>query len=133
MTVTVLYPEDRQIPDLAVEQKIFGADVRLIRATRPSFAELDPADCAAADGLMIMRWAVTAADLDRFPQLRCVVRMGVGYDKLDRLAAAARPQLEAHRIEGPDPGQGRGQLDQSQERADEQKLGHAVFPRKRGQ
>ena len=28
MTVTVLYPEDRQIPDLALEQEIFGPDVR---------------------------------------------------------------------------------------------------------
>src|SRR5215468_12140288 len=90
MTVTVLYPEDRQIPDLALEQKIFGPEVRLIRAAKSSFAELDPADCAAADGLMIMRWAVTAADLDRFPRLRCVVRMGVGYDKLDRKALAGR-------------------------------------------
>ena len=88
MTVTVLYPEDRQIPDLALEQEIFGPDVCLIRAAKPSLAELDPADCAAADGLMIMRWAVTAADLDRFPRLRCVVRMGVGYDKLDRKALA---------------------------------------------
>jgi phosphoglycerate dehydrogenase-like enzyme len=90
MTVTVLYPEERQIPDLAVEQEIFGPDVRLIRAAKPTFAELDPADCAAADGLMIMRWGVTAADLDRFPQLRCVVRMGVGYDKLDRQVLAER-------------------------------------------
>ena len=90
MTVTVLYPEDRQIPDLALEQEIFGPEVRLIRAAKPSFAELDPTDCAATDGLMIMRWAVTAADLDRFPRLRCVVRMGVGYDKLDREALAGR-------------------------------------------
>jgi hypothetical protein len=88
MTVTVLYPEDRQIPDLALEQEIFGPDVRLIRAAKPRLAELDPADCAAADGLMIMRWTVTAADLDRFQRLRCVVRMGVGYDKLDRKALA---------------------------------------------
>jgi phosphoglycerate dehydrogenase-like enzyme len=90
MTVTVLYPEDRQIPDLTLEQEIFGPEVRLIRATKPSFAELDPNDCAAADGPMIMRWAVTAADLDRFPRLRCIVRMGVGYDKLDRKALAGR-------------------------------------------
>jgi hypothetical protein len=76
MTVTVLYPEDRQIPDLTLEQEIFGPETRLIRAAKPSFAELDPADCAAADGLMIMRWLVTAGDLDRFPRLRCVVRMG---------------------------------------------------------
>src|SRR6516162_9300448 len=93
MTVTVLYPEDRQIPDLAVEQEIFGPQVRMIRAAKSSFAELDPSDCAAADGLMIMRWAVTAADLDRFPRLRCVVRMGVGYDKLDRKALAERSIL----------------------------------------
>jgi C-terminal binding protein len=90
MPVTVLYPEDRQIPDLALEQKIFGPEMRLIRAAKPSFAELDSAHCDAADGLMIMRWAVTAADLDRFPRLRCVVRMGVGYDKLDRKALAER-------------------------------------------
>jgi C-terminal binding protein len=90
MTVTVLYPEDRQIPDLSLEQEIFGPQVRMIRAAKSSFAELDPSDCAAADGLMIMRWAVTAADLDRFPRLRCVVRMGVGYDKLDRKALAER-------------------------------------------
>ena len=74
MTVTVLYPEDRQIPDLALEQEVFGPEVRLVRAAKLSFAELDPNDCAATDGLMIMRWAVTAADLDRFPRLRCVVR-----------------------------------------------------------
>ena len=96
MTITVLYPEDRQIPDLALEQEIFGPEVRLIRAAKPSFAELDATDCAAADGLMIMRWAVTEADLDRFPQLRCVVRMGVGYDKLDRKALAGRNILVCH-------------------------------------
>ena len=93
MTVTVLYPEDRQIPDLALEQEVFGPEVRIVRAAKPSFVELDPNDCAAADGLMIMRWAVTAADLDRFPRLRRVVRMGVGYDKLDREALAGRDIL----------------------------------------
>src|SRR6266852_1078387 len=95
MTVTVFYPEDRQIPDLALEQEILGPEVRLIRAAKPSFAELDPADCAAADGLMIMRRAVTAADLDRFPRLRCVVRMGVGYDKLERKALAGATSSSA--------------------------------------
>jgi C-terminal binding protein len=64
--------------------------VRILRAAKPSFAELDPNDCAAADGVMIMRWAVTAADLDRFPRLRCVVHMGVGYDRFDRKALSAR-------------------------------------------
>ena len=36
--------------------------------------------CAAADGLMIVRYRVTAADFARFPKLRAVCRMGVGYD-----------------------------------------------------
>src|SRR5206468_2387468 len=57
---------------------------------KKSLSELDPADCEAADGLMIMRQAVTAADLERFPRLRAIVRMGVGYDKIDRAAAAQR-------------------------------------------
>ena len=100
MSITVLYPEDRQIPDLALEQEIFGSEARLIRAAKASFAELDPADCATADGLMIMRWAVTADDLLRFPRLRCVVRMGVGYDKLDRPGAggAQHPRLQRTRL-----------------------------------
>jgi hypothetical protein len=36
MTVTVLYPEDRQIPDLALEQEVFGPEVRIVRAAKPS-------------------------------------------------------------------------------------------------
>jgi phosphoglycerate dehydrogenase-like enzyme len=55
-----------------------------------NLGDLDPADCAEVDGLMIMRYAVTPEDLDRFPRLRAIVRMGVGYDKIARPAAAAR-------------------------------------------
>lgn len=90
MPVTVLYPEDRQIPDLALENEIFGPEVRVVRRTKLALAELDPGDCAEIDGLMIMRHAVSAADIARFPRLRAIVRMGVGYDKIDRPAAAAR-------------------------------------------
>jgi phosphoglycerate dehydrogenase-like enzyme len=39
---------------------------------------------------MILGFPVAGADLARFPKLRAIVRMGVGYDKLDRPAAAAR-------------------------------------------
>ena len=39
---------------------------------------------------MILRYKVTAADLPRFPRLRAICRMGVGYDNLDRKAAAER-------------------------------------------
>jgi phosphoglycerate dehydrogenase-like enzyme len=90
MPVTVLYPEERQIPDDTIEREVFGPDVRILRRAAKSLAELDEEACAATDGLMIMRYAVTAADLARFPRLKAIVRMGVGYDKLDRAAAAAR-------------------------------------------
>jgi len=93
MPVTVLFPEARQQPD-AMEQGVFGADVKLVkRDAAAALSEISDADCAAADGLMIMGFAVTGADLARFPKLRCIVRMGVGYDKLDRAAAAARNVL----------------------------------------
>lgn len=89
MPVTVLYPEARQLPD-ELERGVFGADVRIVKRDAATLAELSDADCAEADGLMIMGFAVTGADLPRFPKLRAIVRMGVGYDKLDRPAAAAR-------------------------------------------
>src|SRR5882724_267308 len=89
MTVTVLYPEARQQPD-NLETGVFGPDLRIVKRDTGALAELSDADCAEADGLMIMGFGVTGAELARFPRLRAVVRMGVGYDKLDRQAAAAR-------------------------------------------
>jgi phosphoglycerate dehydrogenase-like enzyme len=93
VSVTVLYPEDRQVPDLDLEQRIFGPEIRLVRRTKQRLAELDPADCAEVEGLMIMRHAVSADDIARFPRLKTIVRMGVGYDRIDRAAAAARNVL----------------------------------------
>ncbi len=89
MPITILYPEARQQPD-EIERGVLGGDVNILKRDTASLSELSDADCAAADGLMIMGFAVTGADLARFPKLRAIVRMGVGYDKLDRPAAAAR-------------------------------------------
>ena len=86
---TILYSE-HMYPDDAVERDVFGPDVRvLVRAPR-TLAELSDEDCAAADGLMLFRLFASAAELARFPRLRAIVRMGVGYDRIDRAAAAAR-------------------------------------------
>jgi phosphoglycerate dehydrogenase-like enzyme len=89
MPVTVLYPEARQAPD-ELEREVFGPDVRIVKRDAGALSELSDADCAEADGLMILGFPAAGADLARFPKLRAVVRMGVGYDKLDRPAAAAR-------------------------------------------
>jgi phosphoglycerate dehydrogenase-like enzyme len=91
MPVTVLYTE-KSYSDDSVERRIYGPNVRVIFPTEPTngLADLSDADCAAADGLMIMRYKVTGADLARFPKLRAICRMGVGYDGLDRVAAAER-------------------------------------------
>ncbi len=86
---TILYSE-RMYEDDSVERDVFGPEVRvLVRAPR-ALAELSDEDCAAADGLMLFRLWASAADLARFPRLRAIVRMGVGYDRIDRAAAAAR-------------------------------------------
>jgi phosphoglycerate dehydrogenase-like enzyme len=87
---TVLYSENIY-PDDSVERRIYGPDVRIIfpKASN-SLADVSDADCAAADGLMILRYKVNARDLQRFPRLRAICRMGVGYDNLDRAAAAER-------------------------------------------
>ncbi len=91
MTFTVLYT-DRSYPDDSVERRIYGPDVRVIfpPAVTNGVADLSDADCAAADGLMTLRHRVTAKDFERFPKLRAVCRMGVGYDSIDRVAANGR-------------------------------------------
>src|ERR1700680_47502 len=89
MPVTVLYPEARQQPD-ELEREIFGHDLNIVKRDTGALSELSDADCAEADGLMIMGFGVSGADLERFPRLRAIVRMGVGYDKIARPAAAAR-------------------------------------------
>lgn len=86
---TILYPE-RMYADDSEERRIFPADARILMRDTHVLSELPAADCAEAEGLMIFRQWVSAADFERFPRLRAVVRMGVGYDRIDRAAAAAR-------------------------------------------
>ena len=86
---TILYPE-AMYPDDAEERRIFGPGVTILRRDTKALADLTDADCAAVDGLMLFRQFCTGADLARFPRLRAIVRMGVGYDRIDRAAAAAR-------------------------------------------
>jgi C-terminal binding protein len=86
---TILYAEPLY-PDETVEREVFGPDAKILWRDADPLSALSDEDCAAADGLMMFRRMLTAADLDRFSNLRAVVRMGVGYDRVDRAAAAAR-------------------------------------------
>lgn len=87
MPVTVLYPENL-LTDAALEREIFGDGVTLVGREVAKLSDLDAADCAEVEGLMIQRLSVTQEDFARFPRLKCVLRMGVGYDRIDRIAAA---------------------------------------------
>ncbi len=86
---TIMYPE-RMYANDAEEQRIFGPSATILMRDSAVLADLSDADCAQVDGLMIFRQFVRAADMARFTRLRAVVRMGVGYDRIDRAAAAAR-------------------------------------------
>lgn len=88
--LTVLEPEGLY-PDTTLEEEILGPNVRVIRGGgEGGVEELPDALCAEADGLFIFRHWLPGSQLHRFPKLKVVVRMGVGYDRLDRPALAAR-------------------------------------------
>lgn len=57
--------------------------------SRP-ISDLSDELCARVDGLMVFRHYLTRKDIMRFPKLKVVVRCGVGYDRLDRVALAER-------------------------------------------
>lgn len=87
---TILEPESLY-PDTALEENILGPGARVIRGTcKASLLELPQSLCDQADALMTLRMAVPKEALDRFPKLRLVVRMGVGYDRVDRAECARR-------------------------------------------
>ncbi|MGI4952096.1 MAG: C-terminal binding protein [Janthinobacterium lividum] len=85
----ILYPEPTY-QDAPEERRVFGPEAELVFRPVTQLSELSDAELADVEGLMIFRFWVTAADMARMPKLRAIVRMGVGYDRLDRAAAAAR-------------------------------------------
>jgi C-terminal binding protein len=90
--LTVLEPE-AMYPDTLLEQEVLGPEVEIIHGGAPHTESLDmlsDAVCARIDGLLVFRHWLKPHHIARFPKLKVVVRMGVGYDRLDRAACAAR-------------------------------------------
>ncbi|RMZ04600.1 hypothetical protein D0862_05264 [Hortaea werneckii] len=97
-TYTIL-EADGQHPDSAVEDIIFNESpthsykVRFLRtslapsgtADRKPWTEIPKEIRDEVDALMILKLYLTAEDIELFPKLKVVVRMGVGYEKLDRV------------------------------------------------
>lgn len=89
MSLTVLYPESIYGPDVP-ERQLFATDTCFIQHNVAQLADLPDEDCAQADALMLFRTFMREEDFERFPRLRAIVRMGVGYDRVDRKTAARR-------------------------------------------
>ncbi|KAI7240083.1 hypothetical protein KC330_g1482 [Hortaea werneckii] len=97
-TYTIL-EADGQHPDSAVEDIIFNESpthsykVQFLRtslapsgtADRKPWTDIPKEIRDEVDGLMILKLYFTAEDIELFPKLKVVVRMGVGYEKLDRV------------------------------------------------
>jgi len=80
-------------PDTRLEQEILGPEVEVLHGGAPhtgTLDELPDALCAKVDGLLVFRHWLKPHHIARFPKLKVVVRMGVGYDRLDRAACATR-------------------------------------------
>lgn len=76
--------------DLALEAEALGPDVELMVREVDGPEHLDVCECRTVDGLMVFRHHITAAHLALFPKLRTLVRMGVGFDRIDIAAAEQR-------------------------------------------
>ncbi|KAJ5730819.1 C-terminal-binding protein [Penicillium malachiteum] len=101
-TYTVIQA-DGLYPDDSIEQAIFTVkdgekpfkvnyiQTNLSPAGEPLFkpwSSIDPELRAKVDGITILKPDFTAADLELFPNLKVIVRMGAGYDRVDRVALA---------------------------------------------
>ena len=89
---TILYPE-ASYQGVDEERRIFGPNATLVFKAVEQLADFSDAELAEVEGLMIFRFWCSAADMARMPRLKAIVRMGVGYDRLDREEAARRSIL----------------------------------------
>lgn len=88
----VLYPELID-PDTRLEEGVLAGHCSVTFRDVPELSDLDETDCREADGLLVFRHHVREADFARFPKLKLLVRIGVGFDRIAMRTAAARDIL----------------------------------------
>jgi C-terminal binding protein len=82
--------------DDSVEREVFGPNASIVMRDYAVLADVTADDRANVEGLMIFRQWAPGAELAKFPKLRAIVRMGVGYDRVDRAWCAANNVLVAN-------------------------------------
>ena len=89
MTATLLYAEPITT-DNPFEDEIFDGDVVVHRMFVAELSDIPASIRAEVDGLMLFRHFFRREQFDLFPKLRALVRLGVGYDRIDRKVAEQR-------------------------------------------
>lgn len=93
-----LYPDDKFEQDLFRPDASQGYTVEYHQtslfptgtATAKSWSDLPKELRDRVDGILTLKMRFTADDVALFPNLKVILRMGVGYDRLDRVALAKR-------------------------------------------
>src|SRR4051812_5970844 len=88
MTYTILFPDSRSDP-LDLEREVTGPDAEIVNARKESFEEVDPAEWARADAVVLRHVPIRAAQMPLLERARVIVRNGVGFDVVDLEAAGA--------------------------------------------
>jgi len=89
MTMTVLEPEGLY-PDQSLETQLMPGVRLLAGGGEAGLDHLPDSLCAEVEGLFVFRNWLRPSQVPRFPRLKVVVRMGVGYDRLARAELNAR-------------------------------------------
>lgn len=87
---TFLEPESFYV-DTLLEQRVMRHSVHFLQGyAKKALMELPDELCAQADCVMTLRLAVQTEALARFPKLKVMIHIGVGYDRVDRITRAER-------------------------------------------
>lgn len=89
MAATILYLEPIYTSE-PFDEQIFGPDATIHKLHVEHIPDVPAEIREEVDGLMLFRHFLSEREIALFPRLKAIVRLGVGYDRIDLRAAAAR-------------------------------------------